>query len=106
MINDVFRKTENGIEISIYLVPGSSRERVIGEVEVKDGERSLKIALHDKPVENKANEALIKFIAKLLGVPKSDVSIKRGQKSRIKQVEIKNFSKDVAERIFKKSYSD
>lgn len=40
------------------------------------------------PEKNKANQALIELLAEKLDIPKSHVSIIRGSKTRIKQVEI------------------
>ena len=40
------------------------------------------------PVDGKANEALIKFVAETLRLPKSAVSLKSGQSSRHKVLEI------------------
>jgi uncharacterized protein (TIGR00251 family) len=50
----------------------------------------LKIALTAPPVEGAANEALIKFLARLLDWPASQVKIVSGQASRHKTVLIEN----------------
>ena len=47
-----------------------------------------KIKLKAPPVDNAANEELIKFLAKYYQVNKSKVEIKKGLKSRYKVVEI------------------
>jgi uncharacterized protein YggU (UPF0235/DUF167 family) len=38
------------------------------------------------PEDGKANACLIAFLAKMLGVPKSAVTLKSGEKSRLKTV--------------------
>ncbi len=48
----------------------------------------LIVRLTAPPVDGKANAALIKFLAKLLGIAKSKIVIKRGVTSRKKVVEI------------------
>ncbi|ESQ88483.1 hypothetical protein ABAC460_15735 [Asticcacaulis sp. AC460] len=40
------------------------------------------------PIEGRANEALIAFLAKTLGIPKSRLSLVAGDTSRLKQIEI------------------
>ena len=49
---------------------------------------ALKIRLAAPPVDGKANEALLRFIADTLCVPKSAVTLKSGQTSRRKVLEI------------------
>lgn len=72
-------KTEQGIKINIKVLPNASRCEVVGFM----GDE-LKIKLDVPPVEGKANEKCIKFLSKLLGVPKSSISIVSGEKSRSK----------------------
>ncbi|HEY9863431.1 MAG TPA: DUF167 domain-containing protein [Candidatus Obscuribacterales bacterium] len=49
---------------------------------------SLTVHLKSPPVEGKANQELIKFLAQHLGVPKSQIIIKSGLSSRHKFVEV------------------
>ncbi len=51
-------------------------------------EGALKVKLTSPPVEGKANEELIEFLADLLGVRKSDIKILRGGSSKQKTVEV------------------
>ncbi len=44
------------------------------------------------PVENKANKALVSFLAKTLEIRKSDITILSGQLSRDKQVDISSLT--------------
>jgi uncharacterized protein YggU (UPF0235/DUF167 family) len=48
----------------------------------------LKIRLRAPAVENRANEALVEFLAELLKTSKSAVRIRSGEHSRIKRVEV------------------
>ena len=61
--------------------PRASRSRVTGW---HDGR--LKVQLTAPPVDGEANEALLKFLSKLLGVPRRDVTLLRGETSRRKTV--------------------
>lgn len=49
---------------------------------------ALKIALTTPPVEGRANAAVIEFIAKLLDVPRSSVTIAAGETNRNKVIRI------------------
>jgi uncharacterized protein (TIGR00251 family) len=69
--------------LEVHVQPGASRSEFDGQ----HGER-VKIRLAARAVENKANEALIEFLAAHYGVPKRNVRIAAGLKSRQKRVVI------------------
>lgn len=71
------------MRINIKVVPNAPRDRW--------GEESgglIKIYITAPPVDNKANEHLIRFLAGYFGRPRSRIRILRGLRSRIKTVEI------------------
>ena len=72
---------EKGSWLGLYIQPGASKSEVLGI----HGER-LKIKIKAPPRDGEANEALIEFLGKFLGVAKSRVSILRGESSRQKDV--------------------
>jgi uncharacterized protein len=69
--------------LDIHVQPGAKTSEVVGE----HGDR-LKIKISAPPADNAANEALIEFIAKTAGVPKSRVKLIRGQTHRLKTLGI------------------
>jgi hypothetical protein len=71
------------VELSLLVQPRASRTRVLGE---HDG--MLKLQLAAPPVDGEANAALVEFLAKLLGVPRRQVSLIAGDASRRKRVSI------------------
>lgn len=77
-------KHSDGIKVNIKVIPNSSRCEIIG---IDDN--SIKIKLDVPPIEGKANEKCIKFLSKLLDVPKSSITIISGEKSKNKLVNIK-----------------
>ncbi|UCC23291.1 MAG: YggU family protein [Planctomycetota bacterium] len=77
------RQVGNGVVFSAKVVPGSSRTAVSG---LLDGMVKIKVSA---PAEKgKANKCLVGFLAKQLGVKKSDVSIISGRGSPIKTVRV------------------
>jgi uncharacterized protein len=78
-----YRQTPRGWEIAIHAQPGARQSRVVG----LHG-RALKIQLQAPPIEGKANEALIRFLAHALGVPQRAVTLIAGERSRAKRVAI------------------
>ncbi len=81
---DFIKETDDAYLISIRLQPKASCDEVVGITE--DG--NLKIRLTSPPVDGKANEALLKFLSKLLKVPKSKLEITKGLKSRSKTIKV------------------
>lgn len=69
--------------LECHLQPGARGEGFAG----LHGER-LKIRIAAPPVEGKANERLLAFLAAAFGVPKSHVSLLQGASSRHKRVGI------------------
>lgn len=69
-------------KILVTVKPGSSQEKI---VETSDNEYT--IYLRAKPHDGEANTALIKMISKYFNVPKTSVTISRGAKSHVKQIE-------------------
>jgi uncharacterized protein (TIGR00251 family) len=69
--------------LKIYLKPKSSKNEIVGPY--RDG---LKVMVTAPPVEGKANEALIRFLAKELGISPSSVEIVKGHHSREKTLRI------------------
>ena len=69
--------------IQVKVVPRSSSNIIISE------EKGVfKIKLTAPPVEGKANTALKQLLSKRLGVPKGNVEIISGERSRAKSVRI------------------
>lgn len=74
--------------LAIKLQPGASADRIDGWDTDPSGRAVLKIRLRARPIEGQANEALVKFLAKALDLPKSAVTLARGSQSRLKMVDI------------------
>ena len=70
-----------GVTIHIHAQPGAKRTEVAGLY----GD-CLKLRLSSPPVDGKANDCLIDFLARSLGVKKTQLSIIRGLSSRRKSV--------------------
>jgi uncharacterized protein len=81
------RSADGALFISVHAQPGAKRTEVAG----LHGE-ALKIRVAAPALEDRANEALIEFVAKRLGVARRDVTIASGEKSREKRLEIRGAS--------------
>lgn len=77
-----------GVVFSVRVQPRASKNEVAGEIG-----GALKIRLQAPAVENRANEALVEFLAHLLKTHKSAVRILSGDRSRTKRIEVHGVTK-------------
>lgn len=75
------KKTSEGIVIPVKVQPGAKKDSIVGEW---DG--WLKIQVKAPPEKGRANEAVIKLLAKCLDLRKSCIHIVSGEFSRDKKV--------------------
>lgn len=85
---------DGSLLIKLYVQPKASRNEIAGL-----HNDALKIRLTTPPVEGRANKAVIAFLAKLLHLPKSSISIRSGLQNRNKQVLIHGSEENIARQI-------
>lgn len=83
------RDTDNGVIIPVKVVPGSSRDKVVGVL----GD-SLKITTSAPPEKGKANLAITKILAKAMGVDRKSVTLTSGPTSVRKEFRIDGITAD------------
>ena len=76
-----YRRSEDAITLVLHVQPGAKRSEIAG----LHGD-ALKIRLAAPPIEGRANEALLKLVARLFDVPLRQVELKQGGQSRHKVV--------------------
>jgi uncharacterized protein (TIGR00251 family) len=74
--------------LAIRVTPRSSKPGVGVWRAGADGREELEVRVAEAPTEGAANEAVVKLLAKALGVGRSEVAIVSGQTSRNKRIEI------------------
>jgi uncharacterized protein (TIGR00251 family) len=78
-------------DLTIRLQPRAKRNAIVDE---RDG--VVRVSVAAAPVDGRANLALCKLIAKRAGVPRTRVTIVRGERSRDKLVRIEGMELDDA----------
>lgn len=78
------KETAKGVSFAVKVQPRSRKNAIIGVV----GD-ALKLSLTAPPVEGKANQALIEFLAGVFEIPRSSITIASGKTSRLKMVNIR-----------------
>nr|WP_267869754.1 DUF167 domain-containing protein [Massilia agrisoli] len=71
--------------MAVQITPNAKKTEVIGVLD-----EALKLKLQAQPIEGKANEALVRYLAETLSVPRSAVTITHGHTSKRKLVEVKS----------------
>ena len=80
------------LRLSIHATPGARRTEAAGA-----HGQALRVRLAAPPVDGKANDALLGFIAERLDIARSAVSLKSGQTSRRKVVVVAANAADAAQ---------
>lgn len=82
-----WRRDNDGVRVYVHLTPKASRD-LIDEVIVGADGAVLKVRVRALPDKGKANQAVVKLLAKWLGVPKSSLELLSGSRSRHKCIKI------------------
>ncbi|MBS0502753.1 MAG: DUF167 domain-containing protein [Proteobacteria bacterium] len=87
-----WREADGAILLTVRVTPKASRTEAIGIVDAGDGRTALAIRVAAPPVEGAANEALVAFLAKALGLRKSAVTVASGETGRLKLLRLEGNS--------------
>jgi len=80
-----YSRSVDGFVLAVHVQPGAKRSEVAG----LHGDR-LKVRIAAPPLEGRANEALIAYLAERFDVPRAKVRVLKGEQSRTKLVAIDN----------------
>ena len=69
--------------LDVHVIPNAAKTQADG---VHD--QALRVRLHAPPVDGKANQALVQWLADTLGIAKSQIVLVRGQTAKRKQLQI------------------
>ncbi len=85
-----FHDSQRGTALTIRVIPNAPKTEITSIME--DGTIKIKVAA--PPVDGKANQVLMRYLANLLDISESHIEIMAGLKGRIKLVTINNISAD------------
>ena len=78
----------DGITLAVRLTPKGGRDAVDGIEQLSDGRSVLKVRVRAAASEGEANTALIRLMAKTMGVAPCNVELVAGAASRLKRIKI------------------
>lgn len=106
-----FLKQENShFLLYVKATPNSAKNKISGKFIDEKNQEYLKINLAAVPEDGKANEELVKFLSKLLKIPKSQIAVIRGETSRMKVIKFEEaisaeaFKDAVANQVFLRKF--
>ena len=94
-----YKILEDGLEVAVRLTPKGGRDHIDGGITDADGRIWLAARVSAPPEAGKANKALIRLLAKQLGVAPGAVTIVAGETQRRKRLRIAGESETLAARL-------
>ena len=82
------------LTIEVKVTSRASRDEIVG---MRDGVLAVRVTA--SPVDDRANQAVVKLLAKRAGIPRIRVRIVRGQRGRRKLIAIDGAGRETLERI-------
>ena len=90
------RRDGGRLSFTIRVTPRAAANAVTGE---RDG--VLLVHVTAPPVDGKANDAVVALLARSLGVPRSEIHLERGARSRTKRVSVPRAAEGAVARLTK-----
>ena len=94
-----WRESQTGLLLSVRLTPRGGRDGLDGVETLTDGREVLKVRVRAAPSDGEANAALVALLAKLLGLPRSRVTLVAGASARLKTVLLEGDSATLLARL-------
>lgn len=99
MSGSPFARVADGARVTLRVTPGASRTAITGLADTVSGGRALKVSVTVVAEGGKANDAVIKFLAKTLRVAKSSLTLIAGHTDRNKIIHISGDPEDLMSRL-------
>jgi uncharacterized protein (TIGR00251 family) len=98
----MMRESADGVTLAVRAQPGAKKTAITGVY--GDGAMAqLKVAVQAPPIEGRANEALIAFLARFFGLSRADVVLVSGELSRGKVFLLRGVARAQAETVIAKT---
>jgi uncharacterized protein (TIGR00251 family) len=96
----MIRETAAGITLHVRAQPGARKTAITG-IYGQGPDAQLKIAVHAPPLEGRANQALIAFLAEFFSLPRAHVGLISGELSRSKVFLLRGLARTTVESLLK-----
>ncbi|KSV61464.1 hypothetical protein N185_10590 [Sinorhizobium sp. GW3] len=99
MSSTAFTAHGDHVRLTVRLTPNGGRDAIDGLEAAADGEEYLKVRVRAVPEKGKANQALLAFLAKTLGLAKSKLYLISGETQRKKILRIESDPEELMKRL-------
>ena len=99
----MIRETREGVTLAVRAQPGAKKTAITG-VYGEGANAQLKIAVHAPPLDGRANQALIAFLADYFSLSRTSVELMSGELSRSKVFLLHGASRSALESLLKESF--
>ena len=89
----------DGVRVALRVTPRAAREGVTGLAPTADGSQELKVAVTAVPEAGRANEAVIRLLARVWSLPRSSLAIVAGASDRHKILHVAGDPADLSHRL-------
>jgi len=93
--NDPITPVKDGVQLTLRVSPGAKHTSIAGTY----GDRAIRLKVAAPPTRGRANSEVERFLASLLGIPRSEVAVTRGPSSRDKVVLVRGLGEAETSRL-------
>lgn len=101
MTGSPFTALADGVSVTLRVTPRASANRILSVGETLPGTIALKVSVTAAPEDGKANDAIIKLLAKAWHLAKSDITIVRGVAERNKVLHLRGDAETLLPRLIR-----
>ncbi|WP_454020131.1 DUF167 domain-containing protein [Azospirillum sp. Marseille-Q6669] len=94
-----FEAVADGVRLALRVTPKASRNAIAGLAATASGGTALKVTVTAVPENGKANEAVVKLLAKAWKLPKTSLTVVAGATDRNKIVHVAGDPADLMRRL-------
>ena len=94
----MIRQAKDGVTLAVRVQPGAKKTAIAG-VYGEGAAAQLKIAVQAPPIEGRANEALVYFLAAMFDIPRARVELLSGELSRSKVFLLRGVTEEQARTV-------
>lgn len=88
-----------GVRVALRVTPKAAQDRFQGVVADAGGQQRIKVAVRAVPEDGKANEAVVRLVAKAWQVPRSAVALVAGHHDRSKLLQVAGDPQELLARL-------
>lgn len=85
---NILKLTDDGIVLKLRISPNAAKNQLILSDEM------IKLKITAQPIENKANKAVVEYLSKLFKIPKTSITILKGDTSKDKTLLLRTTDKE------------